>query len=157
MKKLNWFVFLLIVMTLSVSLIIACNNDDDEDDDEDSDADDDSADDDSADDDSADDDSADDDDATDDDDDTTDDDDDSTTTCTLTDICTYMYDKCPDHDGFQSIDDCKSAWFDLCFGTLDEVNYMLCVCDCFDPVDSCDDFFDYCELDCWETYCDYEV
>lgn len=154
MKKLNWFVFLLIVMTLSVSLIIACNNDDDEDDDEDSDTDDDAADDDSADDDSADDDSVDDDDddATDDDDDTTDDDDDSTG-CSITDICTLMYDKCDGHDGWTSVAECEGGWFGRCTGTMDEVNYMDCVCLCFDSEDSCDDFIDNCEIDCWTAYC----
>lgn len=145
MKMMKWLVLFVIIMTVSISLIIACSSDDDEDEDEDDITDDDATDDDAADDDSV------------DDDDATDDDDDSTASCTLNDICTLVYDKCPEHDLWNSIAECEAGWFGYCYGTMDEAAYMDCVCDCFNPDDSCDDFFDYCEWDCWTDNCDEAV
>ena len=82
-----------------------------------------------------------------------DDDDDDSASCTVTDICTLVYDKCPDSDGYDSVQECVDAWFGLCMGTFDEAGYMDCTCDCFDAEDSCNDFFQNCELACWGAFC----
>ena len=114
---------------LSLGLAIGCGCDDDDDDDDDA-ADDDAADDDAA-------------------------DDDADPGCTLTDICTLAYNKCPDNDGWSSIEECAGdeGWFTRCTDTMDTATYMNCVCACFDAEDSCEDFITDCEIDCWTASC----
>ncbi len=121
---------------LSLGLAIGCGCDDDDDDDDD--GDDDAADDDAADDDAADDDAADDD-----------------AGCTLTDICTLAYNRCPGNDGWESIEECAGdeGWFTRCTGEMDTATYLDCVCACFDAEDSCEDFINNCEIACWDASC----
>ena len=118
-----WYLILTILMVVSIGLIIACETDDDEDDDDEDGGGD------------------------------TDDDDDSTASCTLNDICTLVYDKCPDHDGLASIEECENVWFTYCGEEIDQAGYMDCVCACYNADDTCDDFFNNCELSCWAQYC----
>jgi len=129
MSSWRWSLLIMLALVLSFSMIIACGDDDDDDDDDNDDNDDNDVDDD-------------------------DDDDDNAGSCTVTDICTLVYDKCPEHDQWESVEECVANWFELCPNdTMDTDGYMDCVCACFNANDSCDDFFNNCEWACWDTYC----
>ncbi|MDP8224893.1 MAG: hypothetical protein P9L99_16155 [Candidatus Lernaella stagnicola] len=124
-----WLIVALAAMMAMGTVLAACGDDDDDDDDA---VDDDAVDDDAT-----------DDDAT---------DDDAGGECGLTEICEFVVENVCDDGHWSTQEFCESTWYDPC-GDMDEVAYEACVCACIGDATSCDDFYNDCELACWEANC----